>query len=98
MKKQKIKSIFDLKEVGYTDLEGVYHFVNLDQKNFANAVWRNAASIDTSIFSEEVFSKGKAELTDQTTLELLQLIPLLYGHRVAQALIDYINTLKNKIT
>lgn len=90
MKKQNIK-VLDLKEVYYTDLEGNRIAVNFDQRDFANALFTNAQSIDMDDFARKLHKEGKAEMNDIVEAELLLLLPQMYKHRVVEAIKETIN-------
>lgn len=94
MKEQDKTKVFDLKEIGFTDLEGQHHNIPFDKGDFANALFNNAQSIDMDDFARAIHKDGKAEINELVESELLQLIPTLYKHRVAQAVKDYIGKLK----
>ena len=93
MKKENTK-VFDIEEIGFTDLEGQRHLIPFDKGDFANALFNNAQSIDMDDFARAIHKHGKAEVNELVEAELLQLIPTLYKHRVAQAVKDYIEKLK----
>lgn len=94
MKKQDVKTVFDLQEIGFTDLSGNYNKIPFDKEDFANALFNNAQSIDMDDFARVIHKEGKAEINDQVKSELLQTVPSLYKHRVAQAVKDYVEKLK----
>ena len=87
------KRIFDLKEVGYTDLDGNFQKVPFDQKDLANALFMKASSIDMDDFARSIHKEGKAELNDTVQAELEQVLPTLYMYRVVQAVKETISKL-----
>lgn len=87
------KRVFDLKEVGFTDLEKVFHTIPFDQKDFANALFQNARSIDMDDFARAIHKEGKAEINDQVIAEITELAPKLWMHRAALGLIETISKL-----
>ncbi|MFD2599899.1 hypothetical protein ACFSQ3_13155 [Sphingobacterium corticis] len=93
MKKQHTR-FFDLKEVGFNDLDGNFTAVNFDQKDFGNALFKNAQSIEMDSFAKEIHTNGNGELNDIVEAELAQLVQGLYHHRVAQAVIETIKKIK----
>lgn len=92
MKKQENKKIFDLKEVGFTGLEGQFVKIEFEQKDFANALFANAQSIDMDDFAREIHKNGKAELNDQVIAELPAIASAIgYRHRVVEAIKETLN-------
>ncbi|WGQ15568.1 hypothetical protein [Sphingobacterium faecium] len=83
--------VLSLKEVSYTDLEGNNVKINFDTKEFANALFVNAQSIDMDDFARKIHKEGKAEINDIVESELLQILPQLYKYRVVQAIKETIN-------
>ena len=96
MEKQDKKVMFDIEDVAYTDLEGKKIKVNFDKKDFANALFNNAKSIDMDTFARDIHKDGKAELTDQVEAELLELAPTLWIYRASSAIKETIENLKSK--
>lgn len=98
MKNQENKRIFDLKEVGYTDLDGnkvmlVAVSKDFNQKAFANGLFANAQSIDMDDFARAIHKDGKAEITEQVEAELMAALPALWKYRVIQAIKETISKL-----
>lgn len=93
---EKESIVFNLKEVGYTDLEGNKQIVPFDQKDFANALFNNAKSIDMDSFARALHKDGRAEMNEQVAEELLELAPRLWVYRAASAVQETINNIKIK--
>ncbi len=93
MKKQHTR-IFNLKEVGFNDLDGNFTAINFDQKDFGNALFKNAQSIEMDAFAKEIHTNGKAELNEIVEAELTPLVRGMYQHRVAQAVVETIKKIK----
>lgn len=51
--------MFDLKEVGFTNLDDQFVSVNFDQKDFANALFSNAQSIDMDDFARSIYKSER---------------------------------------
>lgn len=94
MEKNIKKRIFDLKEVGFKNLDGQFISVNFDQKDFANALFANAQSIEMDDFARAIHKDGKAELNDQIATELPILVASLCPHRAASAIKETIEKIK----
>ncbi len=94
MKKQTTSKVFDLQEIGFNDLDGNFNQINFDQKDFANALFKNAQSIEMDTFAKHIHAEGKADLNDTIQAELIQHIQSMYQHRVAQAVIESIEKIK----
>lgn len=82
--------VFDLKEVGFQNLDGQFVPINFDQKDFANALFANAQSIDMDDFARSIHKDGKAQLNEQVAAELPNLVASLYPYRPSQALKELI--------
>jgi len=80
------KNVFNLKEVGYLDLDGNSIKINFEQKDFANALFANAQSIEMDAFAREIHKCGQAEVTEMIKQELLAITATMYKHRVVQAI------------
>lgn len=94
MKKQEnTTKVFILQEVGYTDLEGNFIKMDFPQQDFANALFKNAQSIDMDDFARALHKDGKAEINEQVKAELAALAPKLWVHRAASALTETISKL-----
>ncbi|PVH26291.1 hypothetical protein [Sphingobacterium corticibacter] len=93
MKKQNSR-ILDLKEVGFTDLEGNFTAINFDQKDLGNTLFKNAQSIEMDAFAKAIHTDGKAELNEVVEGELISMVQHMYQHRVSQALIETIKKIK----
>lgn len=87
------KRMFNLQEVGFTDLEGKRVAINFDAKDFANVLFQHANSIEMDNFARAIHQHGTAEIDDQVIAELNQILPQLYKYRVVEAIKE---TLKNK--
>jgi len=96
MKKENTTKVFDIEDVGYMDLEGKKIKVNFDKRDFANALFNNAKSVDMDTFARAIHKSGKAELTDQVEAELLELAPTLWIYRASSAIKETIENLKSK--
>ena len=88
------KRIFNLQEVGFTDLEGNFQPLNFDQKEFANVLFTQAQSIDMDDFARAIHKTGKAELNEQVEQELNQILPQAYKYRAVQAIKETISKIK----
>lgn len=88
------KCVFNLKEVGYTDLDGQAVKINFDQREFANTLFANAQSIEMDDFARNIHKTGEAELTDVLEQEFVAVIGQLYKYRVTQAIKETIQRLK----
>lgn len=87
---------FEIKNISYKDLEGNKVVLPLDQKDFGNALYNNANSIEMDDFANSIHKKGKADIDDTVISELQQVLPQLYKYRVWKAIMDYVETLKQK--
>ncbi len=87
--------MFDLKEVGFTNLDDQFVSINFDQKDFANALFSNAQSIDMDDFARSIYKSGNAEINDQVEMELLNVVPTLYSsYRIVAAIRETIEKSK----
>lgn len=87
--------MFDLKEVGFTNLDDQFVSINFDQKDFANALFSNAQSIDMDDFERSIYKSGNAEINDQVEMELLNVVPTLYSsYRIVAAIRETIEKSK----
>lgn len=84
---------FDINNITYKDLEGNKHSLPLVKKDFANALYNNANSIEMDTFAKSIHSKGKAELNEVVVEELRQVLPQLYKYRAWKAIMDYVDGL-----
>jgi len=95
MNKKNNKRMFDLKEVGFTNLDDQFVSINFDQKDFANALFSNAQSIDMDDFARSIYKSGNAEINDQVEMELLNVVPTLYSsYRIVAAIRETIEKSK----
>lgn len=80
--------IFDLKEVGYTDLEGTFIRVSFGQKDFGNTLYKFSPTIEMEDFARAIHKDGKAEITDEIKADLLELAPKLWTRLGVRALTE----------
>lgn len=97
MNKKNNKRMFDLKEVGFRNLDDQFVAITFDQKDFANALFNNAQSIDMDDFARSIYRNGKGEINDQVEMELLNVVPTLYSsYRIVAAIKETIEKSKEQ--
>lgn len=94
MKKQDNTRVFNLQDVNYTDLDGKQVNINFDQKDFANALFAQAQSIDMDEFARGIHKHGKAEVSEVIEQELIAVLATMYKHRVVQAVKETLEKIK----
>lgn len=89
---------FDLKEVGYENLDG--QFINLifDKKELGNMLFANASTVEMDALAKAIHATGEANADSATLDELDAIITHVsqYNRRVKTAITDYINKLKGE--
>lgn len=89
---------FDLKNIGYENLDGQYIQIIFDQKELGNLLFANASSVEMDAFARAIHASGEASADHATLDELGTIIVHVsqYNRRVKTAVTDYINKLKGE--
>lgn len=89
------KKKFDLREIGFTDLDGNRRAMIFDNKEFGNLLFVNAQTIEMDRVAKNIHLDGKTEATNDVLQELDSIIQLAsnYNHRARTAITEYISNL-----